>query len=359
MTTQHSEDVRFTAKGRVPFDNAQAVTHEIADHLESHNLEGIVQTDGRYQFQFADNTILIGHDAGSVSYEISAASENGLLLLRAGAARQVAEVDASAPDRMVWEDGGAQEGLPENFRELTLKRKRKLGAQLLRLTFEGRDLDIFASSGLHIRFFMQSDPRRVPVWPTMRKSGAIAMPDGADALHTRVYTIREVRPAANEVDIDFVVHTSGVATEWAMSAVPGSLAGMTGPGGGFIPPSTDWLLMGGDLTATPAICRLLELLPKGACGEVFLTLPTDMTEVPHASAPRGIKIHRVATGIDPSALVNAMQSVRCPEAGSVYGWFAGEFDQAQAMRRYFKSELGLAKKNQLSVAYWRRGQAGE
>ena len=359
MTMQHAEDARFTAKGHVPFEDAQAVTLEIVEHLKSHNLEAVVQADGRYQFRFSDNTILIGHNTGTVSYEISAASENGLLLLRAGAARQVAQVDASAPDRMVWEDGGVQEGLPENFRELRLVHKDQLSSQLMRLTFEGRDLDIFASTGLHIRFFMQSDPRRTPVWPIMRSSGAIAMPRGPDALHTRVYTIRNVRPEKNEVDIDFVIHATGVATKWAMSAQPGALAGMPGPGGGFIPPSTDWLLMGGDLTATPALCRLLEMLPDDARGEAFLTIPGDFSGAVCASAPQGVKVHPVATGLDPSALVNAMQSIRYPDSGTVYGWFAGEFDQAQAMRRYFKSDLGLPKTHQLSVAYWRQGQAGE
>lgn len=359
MTMQQAEDVRFTAKGRVPFEDAQAVTLEIVDHLKSHNLEASVQDDGRFRFRFADNTILIGHDEAGVSYEISASSENGLLLLRAGAARQVAEVDAGAPDRMIWEDGGVKEGVPENFRELRLKRTHRLSEHLLRLTFEAQDLGIFASTGLHVRFFMQSDPSRTPVWPMMRSSGAITMPKGADALHTRVYTIRHVRPAVNEVDIDFVIHATGVATEWAVAAKPGAVAGMTGPGGGFVPPSTDWLLMGGDLTATPAICRLLEMLPDDAQGDVFLTLPRDFSGAVCVSAPQGVKIHEVATGLDPSTLVNAMQSLQRPESGTVYGWFAGEFDQAQAMRRYFKSELGLSKRHQLSVAYWRRGQAGE
>lgn len=359
MTTQQAESVRFTAKGRVPFEDARAVTLEIVNHLRSHNLEASVQDDGRFRFRFADNTILIGHDGADVSYEISAGSKNGLLLLRAGAARQVGEVDAAAPDRMVWEDGGVEEGVPENFRELRLKRTRQLSEHLLRLTFEAQDLGIFASTGLHVRFFMQSDPGRTPVWPIMRRSGAIAMPKGRDALHMRVYTIRHVRPADNEVDIDFVIHATGVATHWALSAKPGALAGMTGPGGGFVPPSTDWLLMGGDLTATPAICRILEMLPDDTQGEVFLTLPRDFSGAVCVSAPRGIKIHQVATGLDPSTLVNAMQSVRCPTPGTVYGWFAGEFDQAQAMRRYFRSKLGLSRQHQLCVAYWRRGHAGK
>ncbi|MEP0069327.1 siderophore-interacting protein [Pyruvatibacter sp.] len=349
----------FAACGRVAFEDPQEVCARISAHFEEHGLEAVVQEDGRTLFEFADNMILLGHDTKAVLFEVTAATQNGLLQLRVGAARQVAEIDPAAVDRLEWDDGGAQEGVPENFRELRLTKRQRLSERLIRLTLEGHDLDIFTHTGLHVRLLMQSNPSRTPVWPVMRSSGVIEMPKDADSLYTRVYTIRAVRPDMNEVDIDFVIHAAGVATEWAVRAPVGAVVGITGPGGGFGPPPCDWLLMGGDLTATPAIARVLEMLPEDARGHVFLTVPDDMAEPVFAACPARICVQRLSPDADAGVLVNAMQLVKVPDFDNVYGWFAGEFSQAQAMRKYFKSTLGLKKRQQLSVAYWREGEAGQ
>lgn len=359
MVFQEKANGGLAARGRVAFENPHDVCSRISAHFEEHGLEAVAQADGRTLFQFADNMILLGYDTDAVLFEVTAATQNGLLQLRVGAARQVAEIDPAAVDRLEWDDGGAQEGVPENFRELRLKKRQHLSDCLVRLTFEGHDLDIFTHTGLHVRLLMQSDPSRVPVWPVMRSSGVIEMPKDADSLYTRVYTVRAVRPDVNEVDIDFVIHSAGVATQWAVSAPIGAVAGITGPGGGFGPPPCDWLLMGGDLTATPVIARILEMLPEDAKGHVFLTVPDDMAEPVFAACPARITVQRISPDAELGVLVEAMQLIETPDLDNIYGWFAGEFSQAQTMRKYFKSTLGLKKRQQLSVAYWREGEVGQ
>lgn len=56
-----------------------------------------------------------------------------------------------------------------------------------------------------------------------------ALPEG-QRLPMRTYTIRALRPARAEVDVEFVLHgDNGPASRWAMDARPGDRLAMTAP----------------------------------------------------------------------------------------------------------------------------------
>ena len=76
----------------------------------------------------------------------------------------------------------------------------------------------------------------------------------------RTYTIRSADAAGGTIDVDFARHGhAGVACGWAEAARPGDVVHALGPGGRFAPdPTADALVLIGDESAFPAVCRSLE-----------------------------------------------------------------------------------------------------
>ncbi len=76
----------------------------------------------------------------------------------------------------------------------------------------------------------------------------------------RCYTVRELRPEARELDIDFVVHgDAGVAGPWAQRATPGERVALLDQGRGYDPlPGGASHLLAADEAGLPAVagrCR--------------------------------------------------------------------------------------------------------
>lgn len=188
----------------------------------------------------------------------------------------------------------------------------------MRVTFSGADLHEFGTAGLD---------QRVKVILPLPGVGMTALPEDEswydawrqlpDAARNpiRTYTVRAVRQAEREIDIDFVLHgDGGPASRWAAAAEIGQRLVIVGPTAGDEDsrPGIEWnpgtagqLLLAGDETAAPAICAILESLPSNARGVAFI-------EVPHAAdalavrSPDGVEVrwlHRApgATGSGPIA----------------------------------------------------------
>lgn len=60
----------------------------------------------------------------------------------------------------------------------------------------------------------------------MRENGLVEWPQGDDKLETRVYTLRQVRAGSGEIDVDFVLHETGCAADWARDVAQGDIADM-------------------------------------------------------------------------------------------------------------------------------------
>lgn len=115
----------------------------------------------------------------------------------------------------------------------------------------------------------------------------------------RTYTIRAARPAAREVDVDFVTHgLTGPATRWLAGAAVGDALTLIGPDAtsgaepdGYVwrPGAARTLLLAADETAVPAVAAILEGLPADAAGHVFLEVPSPGDALPLA-APAGVQI---------------------------------------------------------------------
>ena len=77
---------------------------------------------------------------------------------------------------------------------------------------------------------------------------------------SRYYTVRSWDGA--EMVLDVVVHDEGLVTEWAWSSgrdCTGDRVTLSEPKGSFaMPASASWLMLVGDLTAMPAMARILD-----------------------------------------------------------------------------------------------------
>lgn len=198
--------------------------------------------------------------------------------------------------------------------EVHVARARRLSPSFLRMTFTGPDLHLFGADGLdqRIKLVLPTSCRaRVDAglftsedwYATWR-----ALPDG-ERNPLRTYTVRAVRQAAREVDVDVVLHGMrpgqvttrgcglaellgcactadvGPAVRWCAAARPGDPLVLIGPNALHAGPSTgiEWrppadartFLLAGDETAVPAICSILEGLPAGVRARALLEVPTE------------------------------------------------------------------------------------
>ncbi|MCH5642829.1 MULTISPECIES: siderophore-interacting protein [unclassified Gordonia (in: high G+C Gram-positive bacteria)] len=236
-----------------------------------------------------------------------------------------------------------------------------LSPQMKRVTFRITEPDGFHFVHMapddHVKlFFAHPDTGRVEM-PQTGSDGMQLPTEGPFPIY-RDYTVRAFDRAAGLLDIDFVVHTHGVAGSWAATATRGDRLGMLGPRGSHIyPTGYDAYLLGADDTAIPALARWLEELPadKRVIAFVEVSGPDAEVELPDRPSTTVHVLHRgdAAPG-NSTLLYDAIRSHEMP-AGEFYCWVAGEANSLKPIRRYLRRELGLPKNRVKVDGYWRSG----
>ena len=132
--------------------------------------------------------------------------------------------------------------------------------------------------------------------------------------------------------------------------------------GTYAPPEeTDWQLLAGDITALPAIGRIVEELPAGARAVVVAETydPADRQEWETAGDVDVMWLHGSGEGRAPSIVGAAVLEFPEP-AGAGYRWLAGETRVVRAVRRNMRHERGLPKAQWSLTGYWlERGEEWE
>lgn len=180
--------------------------------------------------------------------------------------------------------------------------------------------------------------------------------DGTDRALLRTYTVRAQRPGS--IDIDFVLHGNegGPASRWAMQAQAGDAVEISGPGPKKLADQqADWILLVGDMTALPAISVNLEQLPDTARGRAVIEVP-DATDIQPPQAPPKFTVQWV---INPTPgttdrLLDAVAALQWLP-GQVSVWVACEFSSMRALRRHFREERGLDRRQFYISSYWKLG----
>lgn len=257
---------------------------------------------------------------------------------------------------------------PIALRELEVKRVVDVTPGLRRVTLTGPELDAlttpegfaqqeFDSTGFDddIKLIFSYPGETEPVLP-LRKEGGIRFPRDRRPL-AKTYTVRNWDPKARELDVDFVKHGIGVATTWAYRVQPGERIHVAGPSvSQGLPEGSDWLLIAGDDTATPAIARFLEELPEDARGLVVLEVAQDSHVYDLRELP-GMEITWVTrNGRAPGTSNLMLDAVAAApwQDGQCFAWIAGEQSAVRDLRRHLIDERGMDKNWIDFTGYWKR-----
>lgn len=231
---------------------------------------------------------------------------------------------------------------------------------MVRVTLAGAELAGLerGDPGSSVRVLLPRDDGRfeLPTW----NGNEFLWGDGARA-RIRTLTPVEVRGDgdATELDVDVVVHDDAPLTRWALAAVAGSPAAVSGTGSGYeIDPAARSYVLLGDESAVPAICTILAELPAGATATVHLERRTVAEPVELPAHPGATVVWSVLPDDAPpgDTLVDTARAVVLGDDTRV--WAAGEAAAVQRIRKLVFDERGVARSRATIRGYWKAGREG-
>lgn len=209
----------------------------------------------------------------------------------------------------------------------------------------------------HIKVFLPVEGQDAPTIPVATEDG-LAYPDDAPRPIVRTYTPRRFNSETGTLEVQFVLHGDGPASDWAQKAKAGDKVAVGGPGGRFqldLDAHRWWIA--GDESAIPAIATLLEALPPTAIADVHLEIGEATDEVDlKTPAKASISWHRRS---EPDAwgevLLEAAEHASIGKQTQV--WVACEAAAVRRIRKHFLAERGLEPSSVTTRGYWRLGTA--
>lgn len=247
--------------------------------------------------------------------------------------------------------------MTKKFHDVAVLSRQTLTPGMIRITFGGEDLRSFPSTGVgdeYLRLFFPNEHTGKLHLPHIDEDGRWTYPDGQDAIRCSTYTVRRYRADRGEVDIDFVVHKGGIASEWAQRAEPGDRITLNNPRGLYTPPADiAWQLLVADATGLPALARILEQTPKHVQSRIFIEVAQAEDEQDLPAHPGAIVtwLHKSGNGIAPSRLGDVVRAVPLPTTPG-YVWVAGEQKVVRGIRKFVRQELKLPAERYELVGYW-------
>lgn len=210
----------------------------------------------------------------------------------------------------------------------TVTRTERTSPSFISLTLQGPDLADFDSMGVDqaCRLFFRRDGQRELAMPTASHNGWLAqfmLMRPAVRPWVRLYTVRAFRPAACEMDIEFVLHgdhaDAGPASAFALHARPGDPVGLFPEGIGYLPtPTAQSHLLVGDESAVPALLSILEQSPPDLSGDAYLEVPTSR-DIRPVAAPPGVTVHWLSRTTTPPSRDNLPSRRSRPPGSSPLG----------------------------------------
>ena len=233
-------------------------------------------------------------------------------------------------------------------RHVQLLAREHISPGFVRLTVGGPALQGFVSAGFddHTKLLLPQAGLDKPNLPHIV--------DGRPSFNGERPTARDYTPLVHDAErhtltLEFALHGSGPAAEWALNAPIGQWLGLAGPRGSMVVnPQLDWHVLMGDDSALPAISRRLAELPAGtrAIVRVQLAKPADQRALPSAA--------QVDLQWVPS-LQAAADQLSLP-AGDGFIWAAGEHHAMAELRPRLLAKPGADAKRMRIAAYWKQGE---
>ena len=249
---------------------------------------------------------------------------------------------------------------PPPFRRVSVQRAEAVSPRLLRVTLGGDELagmpvpDPAAS----VRMLLPSPAQQELVVPTWN-GNQFLLPDGARPA-IRTLTPARLDPDALELDVEIVLHDTGVASDWARAARPGDPAAVSGPGRGYdVDGEAVAYLLAGDETAIPAIRQLLDVLPARVPVDVIVEVgaPEGRAALPDHGAAVARWVDADGAAPPGDALVAAVVATEIAPGSRI--WVAGEAAAVQRIRRHLFEELRVPRKQATVRGYWKHGRGGD
>ena len=226
-------------------------------------------------------------------------------------------------------------------RSLTVSQVEHITPKMKRIVFTSEDLHDFNSPSPddHIKVFL---------------------PSSNGERNMRDFTPRAFDPAAKTLVLDFALHQSGPATEWAAQAQVGAGLEIGGPRGStVVPDDFDWYLLIGDETALPSIGRRVESLRAGVpvFTVVVLSALTEAQSFATKANWTPVWVSRdIAAEGDGPAFKAAIESLNLP-SGDGFVSIAAESAAARELYTYMVDEKNHPKEWIKASSYWERGKA--
>lgn len=251
---------------------------------------------------------------------------------------------------------------PPRLREVTVRSVDRLTPHMVRVTFAGADLEglVVEQPAASVRLLLPSPGVQELVMPAWN-GNEFLLPDGSrPAIRTFTPLPIDAPSDVPELDLQIVVHGSGVASTWAEAAEPGVPAAISGPGRGYdVDPEAQAYCLAGDETAIPAIGQLLEALPRDIPVEVHIEVARPDARLTLPEHPQAtVHWHDLPAAAAPGEALLA--AVRIADIGPDHRvWAAGEAAGVQRVRRHLFEERGLPRRNAAIRGYWKHGRAGD
>jgi NADPH-dependent ferric siderophore reductase len=236
----------------------------------------------------------------------------------------------------------------------------RLAPRLVSVHLAGPNLAGFDVPGptSHIKIFLPAGGQEAPLLPEVGPDGP-RWPEGATPPVVRTYTPRRYDESAGTLEVQFVLHGFGPASDWAEQAKVGDRVGVAGPGGRFsFDPAVRRWWIAGDESAIPAIGTLLDVLPASATAEVHLEVGDAQDEVP-LSSPADITVvwhHRRRPDAWGDDLYRAASGATLAEGTRV--WVACEAIAVRRIRKHLLVDRQVPVGALVTRGYWRLGEAG-
>lgn len=251
-------------------------------------------------------------------------------------------------------------------RDLTVERVEDVTPRLRRVILTGEVLaDGFPFARFapldHLRvFFPDPDTGELVAY---RETGEDEWElDGTgDPIH-RDYTVRGWDDRTSELTVEFVLHDHGLAARWARDARPGDPLVANGPSAHwFLPENYAHYLVAGDETALPMMARIIEEAPADSQVTAVVEVEDSLDEQSlGGAATLDLQwVHRATAAVgagDLSPLETALRARGLPaEPDDVFVVIAGEANALKPIRRLYRHELPLPRRQLVVDGYWKRG----
>jgi NADPH-dependent ferric siderophore reductase len=235
----------------------------------------------------------------------------------------------------------------------------RLTPSMIRVVLGGEDMARFQSSGF-------ADEWVRLVFPS--ENGTVTMPDLVDGRwqmpahlprsRLRPYTVRHWNRKAASITIDFVVHEGGIASDWAINAMPGDEIGVTAPQGKYAPPDdARWVLLLADATGLPAVARILD---EKTCDRSFIAhieVPDLDDALPELDALCDVNWHSGFGSVSGATRLQQIAQATVLPEGPGYIWVAGEAKATTAIRRHLCDDRKVEKEAVTAIGYWILGKS--